>query len=115
MTKVAKAMIDVADSMESLARCIRECGASLMGEQGTVQEKTDPLGKAPSEESVPAEEPEKKWLLEDVRMVLAEKSRQGHTEEVRALIARYGADRLSDIKPADFASLIAEAEVIGNG
>lgn len=48
-------------------------------------------------------------------MILADKSRAGHTEEVRALISKYGADRLSDIKPADFAALMADAEVIGNG
>lgn len=120
VTKVAKAMIDVADSMEALVRCIRDCGASLMENAGTVQEKADPPKKAPKEkaskeESVPEEEPAKEWTLEEVRMILADKSRAGYTEEVRTLISKYGADRLSDIKPADFVALMADAEVIGNG
>lgn len=109
VTKVAKAMIDVADRMEALVRCIRDCGASLMENKETVQEKTDSPKKAPKEK------PAKEWTLEEVRMILADKSRAGHTEEVRALISKYGADRLSDIKPADFAALMADAEVIGNG
>lgn len=120
VTKVAKAMIDVADSMEALVRCIRDCGASLMENAGTVQEKADPPKKAPKEkaskeEAVSEEEPAKEWTLEEVRMILADKSRAGYTEEVRTLISKYGADRLSDIKPTDFAALMAEAEVIGNG
>ena len=121
MTKdVVKAMINVADSMESLVRCIRDCGESLMKNTGTVQGNADPPKKAPKEkppkeEAIPAEEPAKEWSLEEVRMVLADKSRAGHTEEVKALISKYGADRLSDIKPADFAALMEEAEVIGNG
>lgn len=119
MTKdVAKAMIDVADSMESLVRCIRNCGESLMKNMGTGQGNADPPKKAPKEklpkeEAVPAEEPE--LSLEELRMVLANKARAGYTEEVKALISKVGADRLSDIKPADFTALMEEAEVIGNG
>lgn len=120
VTKLAQTMTGVADSMEALARCIRDCGTALMENAGTVQEGTDPPKKAPKEkpskaEPDPAEEPAKEWSLEEVRMILADKSRAGHTEEVKALISKYGAERLSDIKPADYAALMAEAEVIGNG
>ncbi len=113
-------MIGVANSMEALERCIRDCGTALMGNDEAVQEVTEPPKKAPKEkqpeaEPDPAEEPAKEWSLEEVRMILAEKSRAGHTEEVRDLISKYGAERLSDIKPADYAALMAEAEVIGNG
>lgn len=119
-TKLAQTMIGVADSMEALARCIRDCGTALMGNAASVQEGTAPPKKAPKEkqpkeEAVPAEEPAKEWTLEEVRMILAEKSRAGHTEEVRDLISKYGAERLSDIKPADYAALMVDAEVIGNG
>ena len=53
--------------------------------------------------------------LEDVRAVLAEKSRAGHTAEVRALLKKYGAAKLSEIDPANYEALIKDAEVIGNG
>ena len=59
------------------------------------------------------QEPEEKPLtLEEVRAVLAEKSRSGHTEEVRELLAKHGADKLSEIDPAEYAALLAEAEVL---
>ena len=48
--------------------------------------------------------------LEKVRGVLADKSRSGHTAEVRAIIQKYGADRLSDIDPKDFPAVLKEAE-----
>ena len=53
--------------------------------------------------------------LEDVRAVLAEKSRAGHTAEVRALLKKYGAAKLSEIVPANYEALMKDAEVIGNG
>lgn len=53
--------------------------------------------------------------LEQVRAVLAEKSRDGHTAEVRALLEKHGAAKLSEINPAKYAALLAEAEVLGNG
>ena len=53
--------------------------------------------------------------LEDVRAVLAEKSRAGHTADVRALLQKYGAEKLSAVDPANYEALMKDAEVIGNG
>ena len=56
---------------------------------------------------------EKKQLsLEDVRAVLAEKSRAGHTAEVKALLTKYGAEKLSEMDPANYQALLSEAEVL---
>lgn len=60
-------------------------------------------------------EPKPQLKLEDVRAVLAEKSRTGHTAEVRALLKKYGAAKLSEIDPAKYEALLQDAEVIGNG
>ena len=58
-------------------------------------------------------EPEKKPLtLEEVRAVLAEKSRAGHTAEVKALINKHGADKLSEVDPSEYAALLADVEVL---
>jgi len=54
---------------------------------------------------------EKSLTLEEVRAVLAEKFRSGHTEEVGVLLAKHGEDKLSEIDPAEYAALLAEAEV----
>lgn len=66
--------------------------------------------------SVEAASPKPKPItLEQVRAVLAEKSRGGHTAEVRLLLEKHGAAKLSEIDPAEYAALLAEAEVLGDG
>lgn len=70
---------------------------------------------APALEVPAKEEPKPQLKLEDVRAVLAEKSRAGHTAEVRPLLKKYGAAKLSAIDPANYEVLMNDAEVIGNG
>ena len=48
--------------------------------------------------------------LEDVRAVLAEKSRAGHTAEVRTLLQKYGAAKLSGVDPANYKALLKDVE-----
>lgn len=50
--------------------------------------------------------------LEQVRAVLADKSRMGFTAEIRALLQKYGATKLSGIDPANYKALLADAEVL---
>jgi len=57
----------------------------------------------------------KPLTLEEVRAVLAEKSRNGHTSKIRELLEKHGAAKLSEIDPKKYAALLAEAEVLGNG
>ena len=58
--------------------------------------------------------PKLELKLEDVRAVLAEKSRAGHTAEIRVLLKKYGAAKLSEIDPANYKALLQDAEVIGD-
>lgn len=60
----------------------------------------------------PAAPAEPALTLEQVRAVLADKSRQGHTAEIRSLLQKYGAPKLSGIDPAHYKSLLADAEVL---
>ena len=59
----------------------------------------------------PAED--KPLTLTDVRKLLAEKSRDGFTDQVRELLVKYGADKLSAIDPSKYKDLISEAECLG--
>ncbi len=72
------------------------------------------LGTVASEEATPVqpkEEKEKpKISLEQIRGVLAEKSRDGFTAEVREIIKRHGANRLSEVDPVEYEAMITEAE-----
>ena len=52
--------------------------------------------------------------LEQVRAVLADKSRKGHTAAIRALLQKYGAVKLSGIDPTNYKALLADAEVLND-
>ena len=65
--------------------------------------------ETPASEKVP-ETKTKPVTLEQVRAVLADKSQQGLTAEVRVLLEKYGAPKLSQIDPAHFAALLTDAE-----
>ena len=77
--------------------------------QNTGKKAAKPAAKAEPEPFEPTEPP---LTLEQVRAVLAEKSRAGHTAEVKALLLKHGADKLSDIDPAQYPALLADAEVL---
>lgn len=51
--------------------------------------------------------------LEQVRAVLADKSRSGHTADVRELLQKHGAAKLSEIDSGEYGALLAEAAEIG--
>lgn len=65
-----------------------------------------------TQESEPVSPPEPALTLEQVRAVLADKSRQGYTAEIRALLQKYGASKLSGIAPANYKALLADVEVL---
>ncbi len=112
----------LADSLQAVADAVADSGAAEAEMTTTKEpEETGKAGKTgktakntAKKDAKPAkQEPEEKPLtLEEVRAVLAEKSRSGHTEEVRELLAKHGADKLSEIDPAEYAALLAEAEVL---
>lgn len=62
----------------------------------------------PKEEKVKQEE--KTYEIEDVRKILADKSRLGHTAKIRDLLEKYGAKKLSEIEPSNYKGLVADVE-----
>lgn len=62
--------------------------------------------------SAQASEREQSISLEQVREALAEKSQDGFTAEVKALLEKHGAERLSLIDPANYHALLADAEAL---
>ena len=105
MSKV-KLLLDVVNDMRSLADSIQAvCDAMT---------ETDPAPKEmPAAKTETAKELD--IPLERVRMVLAEKSQLGFTAEVRGIIGKYGADKLSEVDKAFYADILKDAEVLGNG
>ncbi|CUH96371.1 putative secreted protein [Propionispora sp. 2/2-37] len=96
----------------NLARDLRSLAASIQAVADTMTDN-GPTEAAQPETPVSAKETEPKAktvTLEEVRAVLADKSQQGHTAEVRMLLEKYGAPKLSQIDPANYAALLADAE-----
>lgn len=90
---------------QALTSCVIELRKLFSSAQETISK----------DETKPTPEPEgRSPTLEEVRATLANKSRQGYTAEVKALLVKYGADKLSAIDPAKYGELMAEAEVLGN-
>lgn len=57
----------------------------------------------------PLVEQPKPPAIAEVRAFLADKSRDGHTEAVRAIILRHGSGKLSEVDPDKYADILAEA------
>lgn len=71
------------------------------------------VGNANEDKAVTVTEPTS--TLEEVRAVLADKSRLGFTAQIRDLLQKYGASKLSGIDPSNYNALLKDAEVLGNG
>lgn len=66
-----------------------------------------------SDEELPKKEvkqEETTYEIEDVRKILADKSRLGHTAKIRELLEKYGAKKLSEIDPSNYKDLVADVE-----
>ena len=92
-----KLLMEIKEDAENLASSI---GALL-----TALESDEEL---PKEERVKQEE--KTYEIEDVRNILADKSRLGHTAKIRVLLEKYGAKKLSEIDPSNYKDLVADVE-----
>ena len=93
---------------------LRRCGEALITVSENLAELFGGQDETQPQQAQPEPEP-KDPTLEEVRAVLAQKSINGHTAEIQSLIKKYGADKLSQIDPAHYASLLAEAEALDNG
>ena len=93
---------------------LRRCGDALIGVADSLRGLFS--GNDAEAEAQPTVEAAKPALtLEQVRAALAEKSRGGYTAQVRELLVKHGAAKLSAIDPTEFESLLSEAATIGRG
>lgn len=101
-------MNDMAMTIEELrnaAAAINDA-ANWLAQQFGGTSKADEKAKNPATSAKPA------LTLEDVRAVLADKSRAGHTAEIRELLKKYGASKLSLVDPKHYEALLREAKVL---
>ena len=98
-------MSDMAMTIEELrnaAAAINDVANWLAQQFGGASEATE----------APAAPAKTALTLEEVRAVLADKSRAGHTAEIRELLKKYGASKLSLVDPKHYEALLREVEVL---
>ena len=55
---------------------------------------------------------EKAVAIEDVRAVMAQKTQEGKSQEIKDLLQKYGAVKLSAVSPEHYPALLKEAKVL---
>lgn len=101
-------MNDMAMTIEELrnAAIAINDAANWLAQQFGGASETAEKAEAPAAPAKPA------LTLEAVRAILADKSRAGHTAEIRELLKKYGASKLSLVDPKYYEALLREAEVL---
>ena len=96
--------------MSEMSLCIEELRTAAAAITSVADWLAEQFGESEAEEAPMPPKPE--LTLEQVRATLAAKSRTGHAAEIRTLLQKYGADKLSQIDPANYEALMREAEVL---
>ena len=99
--------------LELAIRDLRTAAATINDVADTLAEMFSTVSSDKAQDAAAPAEPV--LTLEQVRAVLADKSRMGFTAEIRTLLQKYGASKLSGIDPANYKALVADAEVLGDG
>ncbi len=124
--EIVGALKETVGASEAILTAIKELRELFSNEDGvTDKERAASLpeskeGPAPVPAPVPASEAKsapdsKTYSFTDVRGIMAGLSGTDKKEKARAILKKFGANRLSEVKPEDYAALVAEAEVIANG
>ncbi|WP_352399426.1 rRNA biogenesis protein rrp5 [Anaerotignum sp.] len=106
-----KLLLDVIKDVRSLADSLQAMADAMKSDESQGEPVKKPQKPSKAEEKK-AQSAKKECTLEDVRAVLAEKSRKGHTAAVKDLLIKHGANKLSEIDPKNYEALLADAEVL---
>lgn len=102
-----EAMLQLATGCEMVAAALR-----AMAEEKKSVPETEEKADSKTADVPPKENGAKKLTIEEVRAVLADKSRNGKTQEVRAILKELGADKLSAIPEEKLPDVLKKAEAL---
>ena len=103
LLRIAEGFSIVAEGLRGLAKAE---GGSKAAEKDTG--KTQKVEKQDTEK-VQQESPA---TLEGIRALMAQKTQEGKSKEIKELLQKYGAAKLSAVKPEDYPALMQEAQVL---
>ena len=105
LLRIAEGFSIVAEGLRGLAKA--EGGTK----DKAVKEQKQDTAKA-QQESVAQEQQEQPATLEGIRALMAQKTQEGKSKEIKELLQKYGAAKLSAVKPEDYPALLQEAQVL---
>lgn len=106
LLKIADGLLAVSEGVRALAGKTHSCSCNKKQEEERGQ-KDEESGNEKSQEKQ-----ENVITIEQVRAVMAAKSQDGKTQQVKALIQKYGADKLSGVQPEKYADLLRDAKAL---
>jgi len=74
--------------------------------------KGQKAGEADKKVDKKAADSKKAVAIEDVRAVMAQKTQEGKSKEIKELLQKYGAVKLSGVDPEHYPALLKEAKVL---
>ncbi|QSX09563.1 hypothetical protein J0B03_05745 [Alkalibacter rhizosphaerae] len=95
--------LNIAEGHEKLAAGYRALAGKATDSESTVPEPPVPEPPVPEQHQP---------TLEEIRAAMADKSRDGHREAVKAIITKYGVNNLSALEPKHYAAALKEVEEI---
>ena len=105
LMRIAEGFSIVAEGLRGLAKA--EGGTK----DKTVKAQKQDAAKA-QQESVAEVQQESPATLEGIRALMAQKTQEGKSKEIKELLQKYGAAKLSAVKPEDYPALMQEAQVL---
>jgi hypothetical protein len=113
MSKI-KLALEVVSDLKSLAESIETLVNAMENNEtadtNEVADEPEKETKKKSEKTSKAKSipKENQPTLEEVRAAMADKSRDGHREAVKAIITKYGANNLSSLEPKYYVAALKE-------
>ena len=101
LMRIAEGFSIVAEGLHGLAKA-----------EGGTKEKAVKTQKVEKQESVAEVQQENPATLEGIRALMAQKTQEGKSKEIKELLQKYGAAKLSAVKPEDYPALMQEAQVL---
>ena len=103
LLRIAEGFSIVAEGLRGLAK------AEGGGKTAEKAQKQDAAKAQPEKTEVQQENPA---TLEGIRALMAQKTQEGKSKEIKELLQKYGAAKLLAVKPEDYPALMQEAQVL---
>ncbi len=114
---MGRELLKMADGFAMVVEGLRELAGQAVEEVKPNAKQESKTGEATVDKSTAVAKADKrkeeqKVAVEDIRMVLSEKSQEGKTKEIKELLGKYGVAKLSAVKQEDYPALLQEAKVL---